>query len=42
MTCGRCGKYFCWKCVKPIDGYGHFSEFPECSDIIGAELPKDI
>ncbi|XP_019645634.1 PREDICTED: E3 ubiquitin-protein ligase RNF14-like [Branchiostoma belcheri] len=24
MTCAQCGTYFCWLCLKKIDGYDHF------------------
>ncbi|XP_023736262.1 uncharacterized protein LOC111884171 [Lactuca sativa] len=34
MVCQNCGKYFCYRCMKVIDGYDHFSDgvcelFPE-------------
>jgi len=29
MTCVKCGAYFCWLCMKPINGYEHF-QYGEC------------
>eukprot|EP00350_Pseudokeronopsis_sp_OXSARD2_P006333 CAMPEP_0170550406 /NCGR_PEP_ID=MMETSP0211-20121228/8474_1 /TAXON_ID=311385 /ORGANISM="Pseudokeronopsis sp., Strain OXSARD2" /LENGTH=96 /DNA_ID=CAMNT_0010856945 /DNA_START=740 /DNA_END=1027 /DNA_ORIENTATION=- len=42
MTCSRCGKYFCWSCVKVIEGYEHFRDSPSCGDILLAALPTEI
>ncbi|CDW89108.1 e3 ubiquitin-protein ligase rnf14 [Stylonychia lemnae] len=42
MICSRCGIFFCWMCVKQISGYSHFSESPQCGDILGAEIPDNI
>lgn len=31
MVCSRCGAYFCWICVKQIDGYNHFENNTQCN-----------
>ncbi|CAI0472902.1 unnamed protein product [Linum tenue] len=38
MVCGSCGKYFCYLCNKPINGYEHFRDgacelFPTVSSV---------
>lgn len=35
MIWWKCGVYFCWKWMKIITGYEHFSENPQCWDTTG-------
>ena len=38
MTCGKCGRFFCWLCGKTIKGYEHYS-VGACRDKL---FPREI
>ena len=42
MICTRCGIFFCWMCLENFKGYEHFTESPQCGDIILADISHNL